>query len=182
MIRSSAWAALACALLWAAGAIAEDAKSGGAKPDAAKGQTIASQVCAACHAADGNSIGPANPKLAGQGYDYLHKQLTNFKPQNGKKAKTLSRRQRGLRGGGLRRLPRPGRRWNPGSIPAHRGPVRRVRRGAAQGFPQRRARKRSERHDAHGQRAHDRPRDPGRLTVRRRAALSGRPRQDRTPE
>lgn len=86
MIRSSAWAALACALLWAAGAIAEDAKSGGAKPDAAKGQTIASQVCAACHAADGNSIGPANPKLAGQGYDYLHKQLANFKPQNGKKA------------------------------------------------------------------------------------------------
>ena len=83
-------AAIACATLWAAGAIAEDAKSGtakpGAKPDAAKGQTIASQVCAACHAADGNSIGPANPKLAGQGYDYLHKQLLNFKPQGGKKA------------------------------------------------------------------------------------------------
>ncbi|MSQ89083.1 MAG: c-type cytochrome, partial [Betaproteobacteria bacterium] len=37
------------------------------------------------HAADGNSPLPANPKLAGQFYDYLHKQLVNFKPQAGKK-------------------------------------------------------------------------------------------------
>ncbi|HXR58880.1 MAG TPA: c-type cytochrome [Burkholderiales bacterium] len=74
-------------MLWASGAGAEDAaKSAVAKPDAAKGQAIATQVCAACHAADGNSIGPANPKLAGQSYDYLHKQLLNFKPQGGKKA------------------------------------------------------------------------------------------------
>lgn len=86
MIRLSATAAL-CAMLWVGGAIAEEAaKSEAAKPEAAKGQTIASQVCAACHAADGNSIGPANPKLAGQSYDYLHKQLMNFKPQGGKKA------------------------------------------------------------------------------------------------
>ena len=81
MIRLSAIATL-CAMLSAGSAIAQDA----AKPDPAKGQTIASQVCAACHAADGNSIGPANPKLAGQSYDYLHKQLLNFKPQGGKKA------------------------------------------------------------------------------------------------
>ena len=81
-------AAIACAMLWASGAIAaeEAAKPDAAKPDGAKGQGIASQVCAACHAADGNSIGPANPKLAGQSYDYLHKQLLNFKPQGGKKA------------------------------------------------------------------------------------------------
>ena len=81
-------AAMACAMLWASGAIAAEAaaKSDAAKPDGAKGQGIASQVCAACHAADGNSIGPANPKLAGQSYDYLHKQLLNFKPQAGKKA------------------------------------------------------------------------------------------------
>ena len=59
---------------------------GAAKPDAAKGQAIATQVCAACHAADGNSAAAANPKLAGQLYDYLHKQLANFKPQAGKKA------------------------------------------------------------------------------------------------
>ena len=56
------------------------------KPDAAKGQAIAGQVCASCHAADGNSQVPANPKLAGQFYEYLHKQLGNFKPQGGKKA------------------------------------------------------------------------------------------------
>jgi cytochrome c553 len=54
--------------------------------DAAKAQSIASQVCAACHAADGNSIGPANPKIAGQVPEYLHKQLVDFKPQGGKKA------------------------------------------------------------------------------------------------
>jgi cytochrome c553 len=50
------------------------------KADAAKGQQIATQVCAACHGADGNSIAPANPKLAGQIPDYLAKQLANFKP------------------------------------------------------------------------------------------------------
>ena len=57
-----------------------------AKPDAAKGQAIAGQTCAACHAADGNSQIAANPKLAGQFYEYLHKQMTNFKPQGAKKA------------------------------------------------------------------------------------------------
>lgn len=54
--------------------------------DAAKGQAIASQVCVACHMADGNSAQPENPKLAGQFPEYLHKQLTNFKPQGGAKA------------------------------------------------------------------------------------------------
>src|SRR5262245_29922650 len=50
------------------------------KADLAKGQKIASEVCAACHGADGNSIGPANPKLAGQIPEYLAKQLLNFRP------------------------------------------------------------------------------------------------------
>ena len=36
-------------------------------------------VCAACHAIDGNSSITANPKLAGQHPEYLYKQLTNFK-------------------------------------------------------------------------------------------------------
>ena len=36
-------------------------------------------VCAACHAIDGNSGITANPKLAGQHPEYLYKQLTNFK-------------------------------------------------------------------------------------------------------
>ena len=56
------------------------------KGDAGKAQGIANQVCSACHAADGNSQIAANPKLAGQFPEYLHKQLTNFKPAGGKKA------------------------------------------------------------------------------------------------
>jgi cytochrome c553 len=50
------------------------------KADPATGQKIATEVCAACHGADGNSIGPANPKLAGQIPEYLAKQLANFRP------------------------------------------------------------------------------------------------------
>ena len=53
--------------------------------DLAKAQNTANQVCAACHAADGNSIAPANPKIAGQFPEYLHKQLADFKAQGGKK-------------------------------------------------------------------------------------------------
>jgi cbb3-type cytochrome c oxidase subunit III len=55
------------------------------KPDLKKGSEIASQVCAGCHGADGNSPTPANPKLAGQHADYLYKQLTNFKAKPGAK-------------------------------------------------------------------------------------------------
>ena len=51
-----------------------------------KAQGVAAQVCAACHAADGNSIAPANPKIAGQFEEYLGKQLRDFKAQGGKKA------------------------------------------------------------------------------------------------
>jgi len=56
------------------------------KGDAAKAQGIVNQVCAACHAADGNSQLAVNPKLAGQIPEYLYKQLTNFKAPAGKKA------------------------------------------------------------------------------------------------
>ena len=63
-------------------AVAQEA----AKADASKGQTIASRVCAACHGPDGNSPTSANPKLAGQVQEYLHKQLVNFKPASGSKA------------------------------------------------------------------------------------------------
>jgi cytochrome c553 len=82
MTRQLAFAASAVAFL-CAGAAAAQAP---AMPDVAKGQGIASQVCAACHAADGNSAAAANPKLAGQFYEYLQKQLVNFKAQDGKKA------------------------------------------------------------------------------------------------
>lgn len=53
--------------------------------DVAKGQQIAGSVCAACHAADGNSVAATNPKIAAQFPEYLHKQLSDFKAQAGKK-------------------------------------------------------------------------------------------------
>jgi cytochrome c553 len=55
------------------------------KIDPAKGQQIVSQVCVACHAADGNSTIPANPKLASQHADYLYKQLVEFAAKPGGK-------------------------------------------------------------------------------------------------
>jgi cytochrome c553 len=71
----------AATLAWPAAALAQAT----AKPDAAKGQAVATQICAACHAADGNSPAAANPKLAGQIPEYLAKQLANFRSQAGKK-------------------------------------------------------------------------------------------------
>jgi cytochrome c553 len=50
-----------------------------AKPDLAKGAASYGAVCVACHAADGNSTTPANPKLAQQHPEYLIKQLQEFK-------------------------------------------------------------------------------------------------------
>lgn len=50
-----------------------------AKGDPKAAEAIASQVCAGCHGADGNSAAPANPSLAGQGAEYLNKQLADFK-------------------------------------------------------------------------------------------------------
>ncbi len=37
------------------------------------------QLCAACHGPDGNSVNAAWPNLAGQGADYLRKQLQDFR-------------------------------------------------------------------------------------------------------
>ncbi|MGH8621113.1 MAG: c-type cytochrome [Burkholderiales bacterium] len=54
--------------------------------DSAKARAIVSQVCASCHAEDGNSVLPANPVLAGQHADYTLKQLMNFGPRDGKRA------------------------------------------------------------------------------------------------
>ncbi len=59
-------------------------ETGKSRGDAAKGEQIATQVCAACHSADGNSIIPANPSLAGQHAEYITKQLHNFKSEDGK--------------------------------------------------------------------------------------------------
>jgi len=59
---------------------------GKTKGDAAKGQQIATQACAGCHNADGNSVVPTNPNLAGQHAEYITKQLENFKSEDGKPA------------------------------------------------------------------------------------------------
>lgn len=50
-----------------------------AKPDPAKGQALSTQVCGACHTADGSRGSPANPIIAGQHPEYLAKQLSEFK-------------------------------------------------------------------------------------------------------
>jgi cytochrome c553 len=55
------------------------AEQAAAKADPAQAQQIVTNVCAACHAADGNSASPVNPVLAGQHADYIAKQLANFK-------------------------------------------------------------------------------------------------------
>ncbi|MES2425281.1 MAG: c-type cytochrome [Pseudomonadota bacterium] len=57
-----------------------------AKPDLAKGEASFAS-CVACHAADGNSAIPANPKLAQQHPEYLVKQLKEFK--SGKRANAI---------------------------------------------------------------------------------------------
>src|SRR5713226_6452177 len=75
MMRVFALAALTAAALLSGQALAQG-----------KAQGIAAQVCAACHASDGNSIAPANPKIAGQFVEYLAKQLRDFKAQGGKPA------------------------------------------------------------------------------------------------
>jgi cytochrome c553 len=55
------------------------AAEGAAKPDLAHAKQIVDTVCAACHGADGNSVAAANPNLAGQGAEYITRQLDHFK-------------------------------------------------------------------------------------------------------
>ncbi|MEO8154260.1 MAG: c-type cytochrome [Rhizobacter sp.] len=68
-------------------AAAAEHESAAAKPDLAKGQTISTNVCGACHTADGSRGSPANPILQGQHPEYLAKQLTEFKA--GKRANPI---------------------------------------------------------------------------------------------
>ena len=70
-------AALVAASLTAP-ALGEEAKAS-AKPDLARGQEISTQVCGACHTADGSRGIPANPILQGQVPEYIVKQLGEFK-------------------------------------------------------------------------------------------------------
>jgi cytochrome c553 len=80
------WAALGAATLAPAVALAQ----GPDRADPAQARQLVMQVCASCHAEDGNSALPANPVLAGQHADYLSKQLMNFVPRDGKPAERPS--------------------------------------------------------------------------------------------
>ena len=75
MKLSSALFGIVCAAYVLPGVSAEPASVG----DASQGQSIATKVCAACHAADGNSASPDFPKLAGQHPDYIIKSLQGYK-------------------------------------------------------------------------------------------------------
>ena len=72
---------LPVSLLCAAAALAFSfgAQAQTAKPDLVKGAALYGGICVACHAADGNSMIPANPKLAQQHPEYLVKQLQEYK-------------------------------------------------------------------------------------------------------
>ena len=59
--------------------VAAEEAAAPAKVDLAKAQQIVTQICAACHGADGNSAVSANPNLAGQHADYITLQLAHFK-------------------------------------------------------------------------------------------------------
>lgn len=63
------------------GLIAQAQTKGPSRPDVARGQQVASQVCATCHNTDGNSTIAGNPRLAQQHADYLYKQLVDYSPQ-----------------------------------------------------------------------------------------------------
>jgi cytochrome c553 len=66
---------------------AKPAQTQAAQADLAKGEASFAAVCAACHAPDGNSMIPVNPKLAQQHPEYLLKQLDEFK--SGKRANAI---------------------------------------------------------------------------------------------
>ena len=85
--------ALSLSALLTVSAFANEAKAP-AKPDLAKGQEKATQVCAACHTFDGTRGLPANPILQGQHAEYLVKQLTEFKA--GKRANAVMSGMAGL--------------------------------------------------------------------------------------
>lgn len=70
--------------------LASAAEQAAAKADPAKGETLYTQgapdrgvpACLSCHGDKGNSAAAANPKLAGQHPEYVHKQLENFKDKS----------------------------------------------------------------------------------------------------
>ena len=71
---------LLCLLaLSVAGLSTQAAEKAASAPEPAKGATISTAVCAACHTNDGSRGSAANPIIQGQHPDYLVKQLAEFK-------------------------------------------------------------------------------------------------------
>ncbi len=75
-MRLAAAAAVVALALTQMPAIAAEAA---ATPDLARAKQIVDTVCAACHGADGISVAPVNPNLAGLGAEYITRQLQHFK-------------------------------------------------------------------------------------------------------
>jgi cytochrome c553 len=82
----SALLTLSAATVFAAGPAPAAPVAPKAKPDLVKGEASFAS-CVSCHAADGNSGTPVNPKLAQQHPEYLVKQLQEFK--SGKRANAI---------------------------------------------------------------------------------------------
>jgi cytochrome c553 len=71
---------LLCSLALSVAAFsAQAAERAASAPEPAKGATISTAVCAACHTNDGSRGSAANPIIQGQHPDYLVKQLAEFK-------------------------------------------------------------------------------------------------------
>lgn len=70
---------LLTAFLTTAPIMAESTEEAAAPAAPATVEEIAGGICAGCHSADGNSIIPMNPILAGQHAEYITKQLLDFK-------------------------------------------------------------------------------------------------------
>lgn len=73
-------------ILAAATAVAATANAGAASDKNAAAGQAKSATCAACHGADGNSVSPQFPKLAGQNADYIVRELQRFKSGERKNA------------------------------------------------------------------------------------------------
>lgn len=74
--RRRAWVPAATAARVAAATLALLGAAGGTAPAAA--HELARTVCAACHGADGNSVAPTFPRLAGLQPEYIAKQLQDY--------------------------------------------------------------------------------------------------------
>lgn len=79
LVAAISLATLALIRMPVAGAAEESAQPGPAKPDLTHAKQLAETICAACHGADGNSVAPVNPNLAGLGAEYITRQLQHFK-------------------------------------------------------------------------------------------------------